>query len=227
VTRPTGAAAELLRRVVEARGGLDALEAVRTVVAESDTTFMGEQGEAVATTHTRTYVLYPDKFRVDVTIQGDEVSQVYNAGRLWEKSPAGVREMPQQERQDAEASVRRDTIPLLIAATEGRLSTRALPDERADGRSYRVLEISGPGVDPVRLYIDDQMLIAKQSFSAPGPDGRPVRSEEAFSDYRPVNGVRVPFQAAVSRGGQLLIKRVLTSVRFNQPLEATFFDQPK
>jgi hypothetical protein len=153
---------------------------------------------------------------------------VYNAGRLWEKSPAGVREMPPAARQDAEASVRRDTIPLLIAATEGRLATRVLPDERgSDGRSFRVLEVSGAGLEPVRLYIDDQMLIAKQSFTAPGPDGRPVRSEEAFSGYRPVNGVRVPFEAAVSRDGRLLVKRVLTSVRFNEPLDSGLFEQPR
>ena len=42
--RPDGAAAELLRRVVAARGGLEALKCVRSVVAESDTTFMDERG---------------------------------------------------------------------------------------------------------------------------------------------------------------------------------------
>ena len=171
--------------------------------------------------------MYPDKFRVDVSIQGDQVSQIYNAGRMWEKSPVGVREMPPQAREDAEASVRRDTIPLLINAVEGGLSVRVLPDEKgSDGRTLRVIEISGAHLEPVRLYIDDQMLIVKQSFSSPGPDGKPVRSEEVFSDYRPVNNVRVPFQAAVSRDGRVLVKRTITKVTFNEPLDPALFERP-
>ena len=226
--RAEGAAAELLRRVVEVRGGLAALKAVRSVSAETDTVFMGEQGDVAATTKTKTYVLYPDKFRVDATIQGAVISQIYNAGRAWEKSPAGVRELPQQVRDEAAASVRRDTIPLLIAASEGQISARVLAEEKGtDGKSLRVLELSGSHVDPVRLYIDDQMLIVKQAFSGPGPDGRPVRAEETFSDYRVVAGVRVPFQAGVSRDGRALVKRTLTKVTFNEPLAADLFERPK
>jgi zinc protease len=225
---PTGAAAELLRRVVDARGGLAALKGVRTVVADSETTFLGDQGAVGATTQTKTYVVYPDKFRVDVTVQEDQISQIYNAGRMWEKNPIGVREMPPAARQDAEASVRRDAIPLLLAAMEGSVATRALPDERgADGRPLRVLEMSGAGLDPVRVYVDDQFLIVKQSYSAPGPDGRPARAEEAFSDYRQIGGVRVPFEAAVSRDGRVLVKRTITKVTFNEPLAETLFAKPQ
>jgi hypothetical protein len=146
---------------------------------------------------------------------------------MWEKSPAGVREMPAAAREDAEASVKRDMIPLLIAAAEGMLSARVLPDEKgAGGRTLRVLEISGAHVEPVRLYIDDQMLVARQSFVTMGPDGRNIRAEEAFSDYRTVDGVRVPFEAAVSRDGRVLVRRTLTSVSFNTPLDPALFERP-
>jgi hypothetical protein len=119
-------------------------------------------------------------------------------------------------------------IPLLIAATRGDLAARALPDDRSsDGRTLRVLEISGAGLDPVRLYVDDQMMVVKQSFVTTGPDGRPERAEEAFSDYRPVAGVRVPFQAAVSRDGHVLVRRTLTRVTFNEPIDIRIFDKPQ
>jgi zinc protease len=233
-SRPTeAAAAELLRRVVAARGGLEALKGVRSVVAESDSIVMDVDGKEAASTKTTTYVLYPDKFRVDAVFQGDQVVQIYNAGRAWEKSPGGVREMPPQVRDDAEASVKRDTIPLLIAAAEGRLSTRVLADQKgADGRTLRVLEISGADVEPVQLSIDDQMLIVKQTFWTVAPQGRSgqtmrVRAEEVFSDYRSVDGIRVPFEAAVVRDGRTLLKRVLTRVRFNDPsVTPALFERP-
>lgn len=131
-------------------------------------------------------------------------------------------------------------IPLLVGAAEGRLTTRVLEDERSsDGRTLHVLEISGPDVEPVQLYIDEQMLVVKQAFwrTAPAPparggassgSSRSVRSEEVFSDYRSVNGVKVPFQAAVVIDGRTMVKRVLTRVTLNDPaVDARLFEQPR
>jgi zinc protease len=213
-----GAASELLRRVIDARGGLAALRGVRSVVAETETTFMDEKGQAAATTRTRTYVVYPDKFRVDASIQGDLVSQVYNAGRAWERSPAGVRDLPSQIRDDASASVKRDTIPLLVAAADGRVPIRALSEG-----ALRVLEIGTSGPDQVRLFVDDQMLIVKQQFNSPGAG---PRQEESFSDYRQAGGLRVPFQAFVSRDGKVIVKRTLTRIAFNETIDPAMFDRP-
>ena len=218
-------ATDLLKRVVEARGGLEALRKVRTVVADAETTFQMEQGPLASTT--RTYVAYPDKFRVDATVGPAQVVQVFNAGSAWVKDPSGVHEVPPAMRDDFAASVRRDTIPMLIGASEGKLAVRMLPEEGRDGRTLRVLEISGEQVAPVKLYIDPQNLIARQSFAAAGPDGRPVQAEEAFSDYRPVNGVQVPFKAEVYRGGRVILSRVLKNVALNSALDDTLFARPQ
>ena len=150
-----------------------------------------------------------------------------SAGGAWLKDPAGVHDVPQAQRHDMAASVTRDTIPMLIAAAEGKLSLRVLPEEGRDGRTFRVLEVSGATLAPVRLYIDQQNLIARQTFSAAGPDGKPVQAEEAFSDYRAVNGVQVPFKADVYRGGRVILSRVLKSVTFNTTLDSTLFARPQ
>ncbi len=113
-------------------------------MAEAETTFQLEQGAVPSTT--TTYVVYPDKFRVDATASGPtQVVQIYNAGSAWEKDPGGVREAPPAMRAEFAASVRRDTIPLLIGASEGRFDARLRRAEKArDGRMLRqVLEISG------------------------------------------------------------------------------------
>jgi len=223
--RSAADASALLRRVVAAKGGLDALQAVKTVIAESKTTFQMDQGPLESTT--KTYVIYPDKFRVDANVAGAEVLQAFNAGQAWQKDPGGVRDVPAPVREDFSASVRRDTIPLLIAAVEGRLTTRRLPDEGRDGRVLRVIEISGAGLSPVRLFIDPSNLIARQSFTTPGPDGQPVQAEEVFSDYRSVNGIQVPFTAEVVRNGRTILRRTLTQVTFNTEIDPGLFERPR
>jgi hypothetical protein len=212
-------------RVVEAKGGVDVLKKVRTVVAESDTTFhMGDQPLA---SKTRTYVVYPDKFRVDATVAGAQVVQVYNGGMAWARDPAGVHDAPQGMRDDFAASVRRDIIPMLVEAAQGKLTARMLPEQGGGGQVLRALEISGPGLSPVKLYVDSQSRIVRQSFQTAGPDGRPIEAEEIFSDYRAVDGVQVPFQAEVRRGGAHILSRTLTKVTFNSPLDDTLFTRPQ
>jgi hypothetical protein len=214
-----------LKRVVDAKGGIAALKKVTSVVAEADTAFQLEQGTLASTT--RTYVSYPDKFRVDAKVKGVDVVQVYDSGSAWVQDPAGVHEAPVPMREDFGNSVRRDTIPMLIAAAEGKYSVKVLPEEGRDGRVLRVLEISGPELQPVRLYVDAQGLIARQAFSAPGPDGKPVEVEEVFSDYRKVDGIMVPYKAELVRQGRTILTRTLRSVTMNAPVDTALFTRPQ
>jgi zinc protease len=218
-------AVAILKRVVDVKGGLDALKKVRTVVAEADTTFY-VNGPPLSS-KTRTYVIYPDKFRVDAKVQGADVVQVFNGGNAWARDPAGVHDAPPGMRDDFAASVRRDMIPLLVAAVEGKLTVRLLPEEGTGGQVLKVLEISGTGLPPVKLYVDSQSLVVRQSFQTPAPDGKRIQAEEIFSDYRAVDGVQVPFRADVRRNGTLILSRTLTNVTFNSPLDDTLFVRPQ
>jgi zinc protease len=217
--------ADIVRRVITARGGLAALKGVRTVTASAQTTFRTDDGTVPSTT--KTYVAFPDKFRVDATIAGAEVSQVFSGGRAWIRDPRGVRDAPVPMREDFAASVRREIIPLLIAAAEGTLVVRLLPDETRSGSAYTVLEISGPDLSPVRLFVDAQSAIARQAFRVRGPDGREVEVEEVFSDYRTVSNLRIPFRAELYRDGQPVLERTLTSVSVNDSIDESLFTRPR
>ena len=231
------AAMDLLRRVVEARGGLMALKGVKTVVAETRTTFTMQQGTLPSTT--KTYIAYPNRFRVDAEVDvpdqngrpmRTQATQVFNAGQAWVKDPRGVQDVPPPLAAEFASSVRRDIIPLLIDAGEGRLTVRKLTDQTArDGRPVQVLEISGPQLDRVRLMIDQQMLIVGQAYTTPSPLGTQapaILNEELFSDYRFVNGIRVPYETQLLQNGQPVIKRTITSVTFNEHVPDTLFNRP-
>lgn len=214
----------LLKRVIEAKGGLAALKSIRTVVADEDRAIITPSGRTQLPT--KTYVVYPDKFRVDSQLAGQEIIHTYNSGTAWVKDLGGVSGAPAAMRDDFAATARRDTYPMLIAAAEGRLTLRLLPEEGRDGDMLKVLEISGADFAPVRLYVDGDFRIARQSYAAVGPDGLPMKIEEVFSDYRTVNSVAVPFKASVLSNGRVILERTIKSVTFNARIDEKLFEQP-
>ena len=126
---------------------------------------------------------------------------------------------------DARASMRRDVVALLLSANGGKLTPRLLPDVKdAEGHLTHTLELSAPDLNPIVFYIDPVTgLIAKQAFIADAP-GRPL-VEEQFSDYRPVNGIQIPFQGA-RRVGSLSVERRATDVTINAPVDPALFKRP-
>ena len=78
-------------------------------------------------------------------------------------------------------------------------------------------------MSPLTLLVNrDNGLIEKARYVA-DPDGR---SEELYSDYRNVNGIRVPFHTVVRRAGLPPIERDLKTIRYNVPLPAGLFVKP-
>mgnify|MGYP003694684767 CR=1 FL=1 len=103
----------------------------------------------------------------------------------------GVRDAAEADRARSAASLRRDVVALLLAAKDGTLTPRILPDVKDRGRTHRATRSSSPAADlnPIVLYVDpDSGLIRKRMYTADAP-GRPV-VEEQFSDYRPSTASR-------------------------------------
>jgi len=55
----------------------------------------------------------------------------------------------------------------------------------------------------------------------------PAATDEVFSDYRTVDGIRVPFDTQLARAGSPTIRRTLTKVTFNAPIAAGQFERPR
>jgi len=85
-----------------------------------------------------------------------------------------------------------------------------------------LLELASSDLDPIILAVDaGTLLVTRESYSAGGRGG-PALVEELFSDYRRVNGVQVPF-AAERRVGRLSVKRRVTDIQINTPLDPSLF----
>jgi zinc protease len=214
----------LLDRAIAAKGGLGALRAVKRITAKTTTSMDGPQGRVQA--EATTYLEYPDHVRVETRLPDLVSVQVYDGQHAWVRDPQGVHEIPAPFLRDLQTSLKRDSITLLLDAEQGNVGARALQETGDEaGTRLQPLELSGAGLEPVVLYIDAATgLIAKQTYVAGGP-GQPL-IEEVFSDYRPVDGVQIPFTASVRRGGQPILERRLDGITINPPIAPALFTRP-
>jgi zinc protease len=204
----------LLDRVITAMGGIDALRGVKTVIAKQSVTQPGAGG-AMGSEST-SYIEYPDKFRVEAGTAFGTLISGFDGTTAWSKDPDGSRDAPHEVTQEAQSNLDRDVIRLLIAGKDGVMDVRWL---RGDG-----LEFLGKGMAPVTLRIDPvSYLVTQESFAA-GRGGQAL-VDEAFSDYRAVNGVQMPF-VAVRRIGPLTVTRRVSDIRINQPIAPSLFTRP-
>ena len=219
-------ARDLVDRAVTAKGGLAALKAVKTLVADAATTFQTPQGP-VSSTSTST-IAYPGRMRVDGRVGDAEIAQVFNNGTAWVRDPSGVHDVPAGMSDGFADSLRRDLVTLLIAAADGTATVRLRPEEGADGLVFKVLEIGDR--DPakvIRVWLDQKAQIARLSYSMTGPDGRAARMEERFSDYRAVDGIQIPFTSELWQNGRLAAGSQFTRVTVNTPVDPSRFDKPR
>jgi zinc protease len=214
----------LLDRIVEAKGGLEKLRAIKTITAVTTSTAQTPMGAIEA--QSTTILEYPNRVRVDTTLPQGRTTQVFDGQQAWVRDPRGVREVDAGMVRELEAGLKRDTVALLLAAEAGSIRARVLPDVKDEAGTVRhALELSGSGFEPVVLHVaTDTSLIAKQTYVAGGPE-RPL-IEEQFSDYRPVDGVQVAFAAKVLRSGKPVLERRVTEIAFNKPIDPGLFKRP-
>lgn len=217
-TSQPDAAKALLDKAIAAKGGLAKLRGIRTVRAEGTMTTDAD-GKPV-TFPVVTSIEYPDRYRVDADTPRGKLSQVYADGRYWIQDGGGTHELPPEARGPIQASVQRDIVPVLLNAAAGKLVVREVDPAADDAKVLGAIEVSGGGMTPLTLLINrDNGLIEKARYLA-DPDGR---SEEAYSDYRNVHGIQVPFHTVVRRAGVPPLERDVKTVRFNVALPPGLF----
>ena len=212
------AAKMLLNKAIASKGGLPKLQGIKTLRMEGTMTSQGAGGPVVFPVVTS--IEYPDRFRVEASMPGGTVVQVYANGKYWIQSAEGVRELDVEAAAPIRAAVERDVVRVLLRAAAGSLVVREV-----DGNDPRhgAIEVSGPGTDPVTLHINRDNGLIEKAHYAGGPDGR---SEELYSDYRNVAGIQVPFHTVVKRGSLLPLERDIKTIRYNVPLSPALFQKP-
>jgi zinc protease len=209
----------LLNKAIVAKGGLARLQAIKTVRVEGTIT-VATAGKPVAFAF-QNFIEYPGRFRMDADTPAGRVTQVFADGQYWIGQPgAPVAALGAENSGPIRAAVERDVVRMLLRAAAGNLAIRAL---ESDDPLVGFLEISGEGMSPVTLLVNRGSGLIEQARYLSDSEGR---SEETYSDYRIVEGIRVPFHAVLRRGALAPIERDVKTIHFNVPLAPGLFVKP-
>ncbi len=126
--------------------------------------------------------------------------QAYDGTHVWMKDARGVHDAPDMYVREMAAGLRRDVVRCCLRPRRAALASRLLPDvKETEGQLSHALELSATDLNPIVLYIDpESSMIRKRVYAADAP-GRPV-VDEAFFDYRDVDGIQFAFRATQKVG---------------------------
>jgi predicted Zn-dependent peptidase/outer membrane lipoprotein-sorting protein len=192
---------DILNKAISASGGSEAFKAIKTLQWKGDITAVTPQGEMALSA--QVIIALPDRMRANVNTPMGAMSQIMNGDQAWIISPQGTMPAPAPMKEQMVANLWRNVSYLFANAENENLTAQYLGSEEVQGQNNEVLLITPPGVKAFKLYLDaETMLPVKMSYQGVNMMGAPVASEEMFSDYREVSGVKLPFKSVTNQDGK-------------------------
>lgn len=211
----------IFRQALEAAGGTDAFRKIENFRITTQNQVFGER-TVMQLTVTETAVL-PDKTRQVMEVSEGTRIQVLNGNRSWKKIGQQIRDLSDSEKREMQRGLFRDLINVFKNYETLNLSIQYFGEEKVGNRRHHVLHLKNETGDFFNLYIDpDSQLVAKKTYQGTSAVGF-ARLEERYSDYRAVDGIKIPFRTIVRARGKKFIESRVTKAELNVELSEDFF----
>ena len=218
---------ELIAKNAAARGGLDKIEAIKTLKAEGKMRFIGGFGSIDLS-----FVQYkqaPDSVRTEATVQGLTQVQSWDGKEAWQISPFQGRRDPERMSAD-DAKSMADDAPIagsLIGYKERGDQVEYLGTEDVDGTNAYKLKVTFKNGDVEYVYLDPDHYVEIRTVGQRKVRGTLIEDINDFGDYELVAGVYFPFSVdsrTRGDGGETVL--TVEKAQANAPLDATLFAYP-
>ncbi len=216
---------QIVERNAEAKGGLDALHALKTLRITGKLLVNNGQLE-LAYVQTRKR---PGEVRTEATLQGMTLIQAYDGQQGWQVSPFQGRKDPEKmSADDAKSLVESAEIdgPLIDWKAKGS-QVELLGTEDVDGTLAHKLKVTRKNGDVVYVYLDPEHFLEIRTVSQRTERGAQVEVETDLGDYEKINGVFIPFSIEAGRKGSSdKQKIILEKAEANVPVDDAAFRFP-
>jgi zinc protease len=214
----------LAAKVVAAMGGEAKLAAVKSVKAELTVTQKTPQGEFPM--QMETVIVYPDHLHAEMQTPNGTVNIVVTPDAAFMAIPGqGMRDFPASQKTESLEQIKRDPIFIASHANDPSVFFHAGGTEKVGDIDARIVDVNSAGV-AIRWFVDPQTgHILKETYRTLS-QGQPAQGETDMEDWKPVNGLNVPFVRKNKQNGQDSSKSEYTSLEFNPAVDPKLFEKP-
>jgi zinc protease len=216
----------LVEKFVSSIGGAEKLAGVKALHQKLVSTQHTPQGSI--TFNNDLTVQFPDRLRAAVIAEqlpGEMLIVVSPTSAFMSMTGAGTRDMPSSMKQDRLNTLKRDWIAIAQHAADPAYVFTLGGTEKAGNTEAQIVHVTGNGIS-VKWALDPQSArLLQVSYQDVGQRG-PVQRVIDYSDWRPVDGITVPFQRSVTDDGQPSATEQIQTYEINPPLDAKLFEKP-
>ncbi len=228
-TQPQMTAAQIVEKNVAARGGLAAWRAVQSIKWNGKLEAGGKQNVQLPFA---LEMKRPRKMRMELQFNGQTALQVYDGSHGWKLRPFLNRHEvePYTPEEMKLAGLQSDLDgPLVDYAAKGnRVELEGM--DSVEGRDAYRLKVTMKDGQVRRLWVDAQTFLDVKTDGSRRMDGKMHVVDTYFRDYRPVDGLMMPFSYETSVEGvkgNRPEKIIVESVVVNPRLDDALFTKPQ
>jgi len=215
----------LVAKNIEAKGGINALRAVKSIRFTGK--MLVNQGQLeLAYTQTKER---PGRIRTEATLQGMTLVQAYDGAEGWKISPFQGRKDPEKMSTDEAKSLVEDAEvdgPLVDWEAKGS-TVEYLGPEDVDGTLAHKLKVVRKNGDVSYVYLDPDYFLEIRILTQRTEQGAQVEVETDLGDYEKIAGVFFPFSLeAGPKGASDKQKIIIEKAEANVPVDEAAFKFP-
>lgn len=213
---------ELIKKNIDAQGGVERLKAVKSIKITGK---IIQQGIEIPITIQQKR---PNMVRVDVTFQGKTQTGAYDGETGWKTNPfqgspdpekiAGDELKELQEQADMDG-------PLVDYKTKGH-TVELIGKEDMEGTPVYKLKLTLKNGDVRNLYIDaENSLTLKVNLKRKTPGGE-MEADQYVGNYKKVNGIMAAFSIETKISGQTVNQIAFDKMEMDVPIDDSAFKMP-
>jgi hypothetical protein len=214
----------VIESAIKATGGEQALAKHQASTFKEKGTYYG-MGDGLPYTG-NSAMQFPDQFRMEIV---NVFMMVVNGDKGWMKSEKGVMEMTKEQLAEQRTNLRAGWMVSLLPLKDKAYTLKMLPAEKVEGAEANVVLATRKDYPDVKIYIDKKTnLVVKSEHKSKAADlkGKEVMMTSYYSNFKEVDGAKMPFKMIMKRDGERFIESEVLEMKAHGKLDAKVFAMP-
>jgi outer membrane lipoprotein-sorting protein len=210
---------EIVNKYLDAIGGKDKLQQVKSIYMESTTQMMGNEGPSTIT------VVNGLGYKIVSEVNGQTFIQVFTDKGGWQVNPyaGAATPTPLPDELFKQGKSKLDYWPLVNYAAKGN-KVELLGKEAG---AYK-LKITSSDSTETTVFIDSATYYLTKLTATASMMGQTMEVSSIFSNFKKGDmGIVFPYSAEISYGGQFNISTTVKKIELNKTIDPSIFEMPK